>query len=358
MIGLLLLFILPTSFSFNVDGKSSRNSILTREEVLSKALAIAPVVIRPPVCRSFEDNFQSRNVLLDLPPQNPDAVRLYLCRHGQTENNRLHIVQGAHVDPPLNEIGRRMAARLGQEFAALDRTLSNRSISNHHILGFSKFIFHSKLQRSKETALIASDILNGSDFSFGASLLPMTAISPADKAVKLSLLDSLGEVDLGLNCEGRKETAIVRTDMYRTYADWALGKIDTTNKCSSSSNIHTIGEGETGRSVLQRAASSLTCLLQKAQEQNVGSIVAISHSAFLRTLLCISMDTPLLKAAILPQANGCINILDLYPTKKPKLIGSKSNLFIGGLGPSDFELEIPHLEVIRINEKRHLSGLL
>ncbi|KAI2490483.1 hypothetical protein MHU86_24106 [Fragilaria crotonensis] len=50
--------------------------------------------------------------LLDLPPKPKDVVRLYLCRHGQTENNRLHIVQGSRVDPPLNNNGVLMAERL------------------------------------------------------------------------------------------------------------------------------------------------------------------------------------------------------------------------------------------------------
>ena len=32
------------------------------------------------------------NCLLDLPPITPGCARLYLCRHGQTENNRLRLI--------------------------------------------------------------------------------------------------------------------------------------------------------------------------------------------------------------------------------------------------------------------------
>ncbi len=56
--------------------------------------------------------------LLDLPPCPENYVRIYLCRHGQTENNRLHLVQGARINPPINEVGQQMAARIGQALSA------------------------------------------------------------------------------------------------------------------------------------------------------------------------------------------------------------------------------------------------
>jgi broad specificity phosphatase PhoE len=356
MILLLFLFILDaisksSSFSFKAESSLRSNPILSREDVLSKVAATAPILICPSASFALEEKPNSRNVLLDLPPQKPNTVRLYLCRHGQTENNRLHIVQGAHVDPPLNDTGRRMAARLGQEFAALDRRLSKGVRSNNNIHGLSKVIFHSKLQRSKETASIVGGMLNGSDDSFPTNPRYEHA------AAQLMLLDSLGEVDFGLHCEGRKETTM-RIDSYRRYANWAFGNIDATNICNGKDSASSIDQGETGRLVLQRAATALTSLLQQAQDQNSGSIIAISHSAFLRTLLSLSMDTPLLEASILQQANGCINVLDLDPSKKPKIFEKRSNLFIGGSGPADFFLEIPHVKVVRINEKRHLSGLM
>lgn len=35
--------------------------------------------------------------LSDLPPILPYSVRLYLCRHGQTEYNRLKLIQGSRI---------------------------------------------------------------------------------------------------------------------------------------------------------------------------------------------------------------------------------------------------------------------
>ena len=336
---------------------SSNNPIISRGDVLSKAmLATVPITLHSlnpseslALNRQDDDAniSQSRNVLFDLPRQQPDTVRLYLCRHGQTENNRLHIVQGAHVDPPLNDTGRQMAVRLGQEFAALDRSFL-RGNRNHE---FSNIIFHSQLKRSTETASIAAQIVNGSEDS--AKFRRISKMT-------LGQLNSLNEVDFGLNCEGRRETASVRMDIRRTYAAWALGNIDATSFCSDKSISRSDDLGETGRSVLQRAVSALTSLTQQAQDENVKSVVAVSHSVFLRTLLSLSMDLPLFEASILQQANGCINVLDLDPSKKPKIVGKK-NLFLGGgfgTSSADFYLEVPYIEVVRINEKRHLSGLL
>mmetsp|Transcript_16418 Transcript_16418/g.37999 ORF Transcript_16418/g.37999 Transcript_16418/m.37999 type:complete len:222 (-) Transcript_16418:495-1160(-) len=58
--------------------------------------------------------------LKDLPPIPNDCIRIFLCRHGQTENNRLRIVQGARVDPPLNINGNAQATNLGFALARAD----------------------------------------------------------------------------------------------------------------------------------------------------------------------------------------------------------------------------------------------
>ena len=45
-----------------------------------------------------------------------EATRLYLIRHGQSEGNRGEY-EGPDDDPPLSEVGREQARRLGQRFA-------------------------------------------------------------------------------------------------------------------------------------------------------------------------------------------------------------------------------------------------
>ena len=123
----------------------------------------------------------------DLPPIPKDYVRLYLCRHGQTENNRLGLIQGARVDPPLNERGRLQAERLGKAWESMD------------------LVLHSPLRRARETATIASQQL---------------ASQP-----KLEQLPSLAEVDFGSVLEG-SPVEKHRAAMVRTYGAWAVGDLD------------------------------------------------------------------------------------------------------------------------------------
>ena len=75
------------------------------------------------VAAEAASDFQNKidfDCLRDLPPVTRDCVRVYLCRHGQTENNRLHLVQGARVDPPLNDTGRQQASRIGKVLSRID----------------------------------------------------------------------------------------------------------------------------------------------------------------------------------------------------------------------------------------------
>lgn len=70
------------------------------------------------------------------------ALRIYLCRHGQTDWNAQHRLQG-WTDIPLNEQGRQQAIQLRARFSGVS---------------FDR-IYCSALQRSRETAeLIAGDV--------------------------------------------------------------------------------------------------------------------------------------------------------------------------------------------------------
>jgi len=113
------------------------------------------------------------------------------------------------------------------------------------------------------------------------------------------------------------------------------------------------------KKVLTRASKALYILANIASK-NGGSVVAISHSTYLRLLLCMVMDMPLSQVAFLEQKNGCINVLDIrIRNGTDQSVGSKSKMFGGkmSLAPSDFHLTIPEIDVVRINEKRHLIGL-
>lgn len=156
------------------------------------------------------------NCLLDLPPVTPGCTRLYLCRHGQTENNRLRMMQGARVDPPINSNGYEQAERLGIAVARL------RDVDN---INSPTIVTHSKLRRAKETASILT--------SYAASS------SKVNQQMKLQVygeaIPSLGEVDFG-DLDG-KDVNSAKSVMMSTFASWATGDIDK----------RAGGEGESGR---------------------------------------------------------------------------------------------------------------
>ena len=133
--------------------------------------------------------------LRDLPPIPRDSVRIYLCRHGQTENNRLRKVQGARVDPPINDNGTRQATNLG---IALSR-VNNPS---------PEIVVHSTLLRAKMTAEIAAKQINHD------------SVYATTKE-----LHFLREVDFGPVAEGQP-VALAKAGMKLTYGAWALGNID------------------------------------------------------------------------------------------------------------------------------------
>ena len=144
--------------------------------------------------------------LLDLPPVEEDSVRIYLCRHGQTENNRMRLVQGARVDPPINYNGIQQSLRLGSAFSRLEDKCP-------------QLILHSNLIRSKETAEFA-------------------ARNIVDKTIELAVLPSLREVDFGSIAEGQP-VSDARGGMIRTFGAWAAGYVDVRGEV----------DGESGREV-------------------------------------------------------------------------------------------------------------
>jgi Histidine phosphatase superfamily (branch 1) len=203
------------------DGVSLSYSILSRRHALGSLAAIGGSISSSATCpilsaraaaaieqeQRTQDKEQTAvinvNCLADLPPIPAGFVRVYLCRHGQTENNRLNLMQGARVDPAINDTGMAQAERLGMALANADVV--------------PDLILHSKLQRSRQTANIAS--------------LQFT------KHPKLATLATLGEVDFGEVAEGLPVEQ-VRSQLVATYAGWATGNLDMS-----------MPGGETGRQV-------------------------------------------------------------------------------------------------------------
>jgi len=278
--------------------------------------------------------------LLDLPPPPPNrrTVRIYLCRHGQTEYNRLGKMQGSRIDPPLNPTGQQMAVRLGKALSCLD----DKDAPN--------FATHSRLIRAKETAYIAAATIGkyGKTYGDGDDGVdsPVELVDTKDW-MPITYTPSLNEVDFGPINEG-KPVPQAKADMYAAYSAWAIGKIDTTPS----------GGGETGRQVILRACETLN-RLPLIGGSGGGAVLAVSHGVYLRMVLAVAMEVSLLRASGFKQNNCCVNVLDVDLDERTT-IGANSAIFGGGLSlaPKDFEVTIPRVDVVRVNEVRHLSDML
>jgi phosphohistidine phosphatase SixA len=106
----------------------------------------------------------------DLPPlDTANKVRVLVCRHGETENNRLQLIKGARVDAPINERGQAQAVRLGQALSAL-LMLTTMADDNEPLL-----ILHSPMIRARQTAQLAANAFATSKITpTAATLLPTT----------------------------------------------------------------------------------------------------------------------------------------------------------------------------------------
>lgn len=96
-----------TSKLFQNDNTISNDDI-SRRKALQKIVTSSSASMLTQVQPSYSiDTSPIPNLgcLLDLPPITAGCVRVYLCRHGQTEYNRLRKVQGARVNPPINQTG-------------------------------------------------------------------------------------------------------------------------------------------------------------------------------------------------------------------------------------------------------------
>ncbi|KAL7543100.1 hypothetical protein ACHAXR_012419 [Thalassiosira sp. AJA248-18] len=269
--------------------------------------------------------------LLDLPPITPGCARLYLCRHGQTENNRLKLVQGARVDPSINRNGYEQAQRLGMAVSKLTKSSTARG-------AVPTLAVHSNLRRARETAQVVTSTVSSQ--------------SSKDSTLKIfGEQSSLGEVDFG-SLEGI-DVKYFRRSMRNTVANWSIGNIDK----------RTGGGGESGRELLERAAQTLDELSMMAMSStSSSSILAVSHSAYLRILLSLVGDTPLVESVLWKIQNGSVNVVDVNVEGKRTLVTSNSGIFGGEIvgklkGSNGLKLEMPEAHLIRRNEARHLDGM-
>lgn len=156
---------------------------------------VSSSIINPQKAFSGTDTGTSLDALVDLPPLPTDYCRIFFCRHGQTENNRLRLVQGARVDVDINDLGRYQGRRTGLALSKATPPPSS--------------IYYSPLARARKTAEAANR---------EGKLVP-------SNGNKLKVLDALMEVDFGPAAEGQLVEE-AKPGMAATYARWSMGNVD------------------------------------------------------------------------------------------------------------------------------------
>ena len=260
-----------------------------------------------------------------LPPPEKGVKRIFLCRHGQTENNRLGKMQGRRVDPAINDKGMLEASCLAVALRSLETPV----------------VASSELLRAKMTAdRVAS-------------------LHPGAKRVVIPALD---EIDFGAT-DG-VSVGQARARLAATYAQWALGNADAK-----------LAGGESLREVNSRALTALSELLAMCPQQ--GAVVAVTHSAYLRAVLALLFKVRYDKARSLAQENCCINVLEFRPMFIPPAgpttdedaaaaaasVGDKANDISLGVGSrtmsdDDFEramMDLGTVKSLAVNDVRHLE---
>lgn len=111
--------------------------------------------------------------------------------------------------------------------------------------------------------------------------------------------------------------------------------------------------------VLERCVQALETLSQVAASSSPPqkSMLAVSHSTYLRILLALVSDTPLAESVLWKINNGSVNVVDVNIEGKQRLVSVKSGIFGGLKRSNDLQLSMPECHLIRRNEVRHLDGM-
>jgi broad specificity phosphatase PhoE len=188
--------------------------------------------------------------------QQTGSLRLYIARHGETDWNVQHKLQGM-TDIPLNENGRKQAAALAQSLKGVRLDA----------------IYSSTLSRSRETAQTV-----------------------AGKTMSVTSLDGLRERNYG-HFQGGSDTAAPYVKRMNVWDD----RLD---------------DGESLNQLLGRARDSLA---QIRREHPAGNVLIVAHritnQMILRALLDLTPD----QTVKITQDNDEVYLVELDPGAKPRL---------------------------------------
>ena len=184
------------------------------------------------------------------------ALRLYIARHGETDWNLEHRLQG-WTDRPLNETGRRQAVELADALKGI------------HL----DAIYSSTLSRSRETARTV-----------------------AGSTMTVKSLDGLRERNYG-HYQGGSDTA---PEYLRRLNDWT-DRLDD------------------GESLNQLLARSRDGLAQIRREHPTGNVLIVAHRITNQMLLRALLDITPEQTVKIVQDNDEVYLVEIDPGAKPRL---------------------------------------
>ncbi|KNE65541.1 hypothetical protein AMAG_19487 [Allomyces macrogynus ATCC 38327] len=203
---------------------------------------------------------------LSLPPSNT-AVRLILCRHGETDANVRGHLQGSGIDPPLNDHGALQAAQLGSHLSKQAPQVD--------------LIVASKLLRAQQTA----DAIAGEYHP---------------NAIRESYAE-LNEIHWG----GHEGKPI--PDMRSVIAAWRSGDFECNLPGAESPNAMR------KRSVGKLLDIVTDALARAEQEQRIITAVIVGHGLMFRILLAHILHGSLRLMDTITVDNCSVTVLDLVP---------------------------------------------
>jgi len=180
---------------------------------------------------------------------------IYLIRHGETDFNKLGIVQGAGVDTPLNETGKRQAEAFFKHYQHVD---------------FER-IYVSSLRRTHET------VANFRSLNIPVEIIP-----------------ELNEINWGI-MEGAKPDPVISALFLETLNRWKNGELD-----------FAVEKGESPRALYTRQAAGLKKIMARTEER---TILICMHGRAMRSFLCLLTGQELQQMDTFGHSNVCLYIL-------------------------------------------------
>jgi probable phosphoglycerate mutase len=178
--------------------------------------------------------------------------QLYIIRHGETEYNRLNIVQGSGVDMGLNEIGQQQAALFFEAYR------------NHRF----DAVYTSALKRSQQS--VAGFI---------------------QKGIKHVALPGLNEISWG-DFEGKQQTPEQKEAYWNLIHSWNNGDFEAK-----------IPNGESPNEMQQRQRGAIQHILSNTDEKEV---LICMHGRAMKSLLCLLLNEPLTSMDSFTHSNLCL----------------------------------------------------